>query len=555
MAQSPADPKTTAWHRPQNAAPERAAQVTPSESTDTSGGISFGPRTLEVEGTDAGASSAIEFLRQSRLSAAAAFLCVAATAFVVFTLAGGDPLWPMHAAVAVCEAAAWAVLWRRAPLSARQARVLGIAIFGMAGASLAVMHYYWMLHFAEAQNALRLLGVVKNGFIIAMILMFAYAMLIPVAWRVAAGIVSATALIPVVVGSSLLLAHPHLARFAIDEGVFEETHMNVFLMLIATGLAVYGTHVLNTLRQEAFEARRLNQYQLCQRLGAGGMGEVYLAEHRLLKRLCALKLVRMECARHTDALARFEREVRAAARLSHPNIVEVYDYGYTQDGTFYYVMEYLRGFSLAGMVDRYGPLPPGRVIYLLQQACAALAEAHAEGLVHRDLKPANIFAAYIGRRHDVAKLLDFGLVKEVAGGDVALSAAGAVYGTPQYMAPEQAAGDGALDHRADLYALGGIAYYLLTGRPPFEGENAVAVIIAHARDPVPPLSRHCPEVAADLEQVVLRCLAKSPADRYQDAETLGQALALCGAAREWDEHQATRWWDEAGRKSAADLCG
>ena len=205
------------------------------------------------------------------------------------------------------------------------------------------------------------------------------------------------------------------------------------------------------------------------------MGEVYLAEHQLLKRPCAIKLIRPDRAGDPRALARFEREVRTTARLSHPNTVEIYDYGRTEDGTFYYVMEYLSGLSLADLVERHGPLPPGRAIYLLRQACGALAEAHAAGLVHRDLKPANIFAARRGGLHDVAKLLDFGLVLPTAEPVAPPSSAGTatIAGSPLYMAPEQATGDARPDARSDLYGLGAVAYYLLTGRAPFEGRPRV----------------------------------------------------------------------------------
>ena len=227
------------------------------------------------------------------------------------------------------------------------------------------------------------------------------------------------------------------------------------------------------------------------------MGEVYLAEHRLLKRPCALKVIRPERAGDPRSLERFEHEVRATARLSDPNIVEVYDYGRTEDGTFFYVMEYLHGLSLDELVARHGPMPPGRVIYLLRQACEALAEAHAAGLIHRDLKPANLFAARRGRRYDFVKLLDFGLVEAVAARhEVGPSRERTVCGTPQYMAPEQITGDRAVDGRCDLYALGGVAYTLLTGRPPFEGETATQVMNAHVRDPVVPPSRHRPDIPA-----------------------------------------------------------
>ena len=183
----------------------------------------------------------------------------------------------------------------------------------------------------------------------------------------------------------------------------------MILLILAVGSA-FGAHTISRLRRQVTEARQLGQYRLRRRIGAGGMGEVYLAEHQLLKRPCALKLIRPDSVADPRALARFEREVRLTATLSHPNTVEIYDYGRTEDGTYYYVMEYLPGLSLEELVERHGPLPPGRVVYLLRQVCGALREAHAAGLIHRDIKPSNIFAARRGGMDDVAKLLDFGLV-------------------------------------------------------------------------------------------------------------------------------------------------
>jgi serine/threonine-protein kinase len=300
------------------------------------------------------------------------------------------------------------------------------------------------------------------------------------------------------------------------------------------------------------EARKFGQYQLRQKLGAGGMGEVYLAEHQLLKRPCALKLIKPEAGADPIALARFEREVQSAARLSHPNTIEIYDYGHTDDGTFYYVMEYLPGMSLQDLVSDVGPLPPGRVVYLFRQACAGLAEAHALGLVHRDLKPANIFVAVRGGGADIAKVLDFGLVKLTRNeGGVELTSEQAVSGTPLYMAPEQAVADRSLDARADIYALGAMLYFTLTGQPPFAGSSAFEVMMAHARDPVVPPSRLRPDVPEDLEQVVLRCLAKKPQDRYPDVKSLGKALSACESAALWDAEKAQAWWAEARRSNPA----
>ena len=297
------------------------------------------------------------------------------------------------------------------------------------------------------------------------------------------------------------------------------------------------------MRIKARDARQFNQYRLRDQIGAGGMGEVYLAEHRLLKRPCAIKVIRPERSEDPRALERFEHEVRTTAGLSGPNIVEVYDYGRTEDGTFFYVMEYLQGMSLEELVARHGPLPPGRVIYLLRQACEALAEAHAAGLIHRDLKPANIFAARRGRRYDFVKLLDFGLVEAVPSRhESGRSREGRGPGSPQYMAPEQITGDRAPDRSCDLYGLGGVAYTLLTGRPPFEGDTVAQVLNAHVNDPVVPPSRHRPDIPRDLEEVVLRCLAKDPTDRYHGAEEVETILAACTSADDWDARKAADWW-------------
>jgi eukaryotic-like serine/threonine-protein kinase len=272
-----------------------------------------------------------------------------------------------------------------------------------------------------------------------------------------------------------------------------------------------------------------------------------LAEHNLLKRPCALKLIKPEAGSDPIAMARFEREVQSAARLAHPNTIEIFDYGLTGDGTFYYVMEYLRGQSLGDLVRNHGPLPAGRVIYLMRQVCAGLAEAHGMGLVHRDLKPANVFVAVRGGESDVSKVLDFGLVKLTRDpGAASLTSDMTISGTPMFMAPEQTVGDRTLDARADIYALGAVMYHALTGQPPFTGENAFAVMMAHSRDPVVPPSQVNPNVPADLEQVVLRCLAKKPEDRFPSAKALGQALAACAAPNDRGANRAEAWWSAEG---------
>jgi serine/threonine-protein kinase len=301
---------------------------------------------------------------------------------------------------------------------------------------------------------------------------------------------------------------------------------------------------LETLRGEAIEARKLGQYQLQRRLGAGGMGEVYLAEHVLLRRPCAIKLIRPERAGDPRNLARFEREVQATATLTHPNTVEVFDYGHAADGTFYYVMEYLPGLNLEELVKQHGPLPPARVIHLLRQICRALQEAHAVGLIHRDIKPGNIIVGQRGGQYDVAKLLDFGLVRApgLAGDGQPLTQEGAIAGTPAYMSPEQAAGRADLDGRSDLYNLGAVAYFLLTGQPPFVRQTAVQTLAAHLGEPVVAPDRLRADLPADVQAVLLRCLEKEPARRFPDAESLEPALGHCDCAGQWTREQAAAWW-------------
>jgi serine/threonine-protein kinase len=305
--------------------------------------------------------------------------------------------------------------------------------------------------------------------------------------------------------------------------------------------AVFGSHKLSQYRRAAVEARRLGPYTLIRKLGTGGMGEVYLAEHRLLKRPCAVKLIRSDRAAEPLDLLRFEREVQATAGLTHPNAVQVFDYGHTPDSTFYYAMEYLPGLNLQDLVKRHGPLPPARAVHLLRQVCGTLREAHTAGLIHRDIKPGNIIVCERGGIPDVAKLLDFGLVRLMGGGGAELTQDGVITGTPAYMAPEQASG-ASVDARADIYAIGGVAYFLLTGRPPFSGPSAMKIVAAHLYErPVPP-SRHCSNVPADLEAVVLRCLGKAPADRFPDVASLEAALGACKCAGQWSPAEAAAWW-------------
>jgi hypothetical protein len=303
----------------------------------------------------------------------------------------------------------------------------------------------------------------------------------------------------------------------------------ILSLLFAAGLAIFGSYRIETLRRQAAQARRLGQYQLKQKLGAGGMGEVYLAEHLLLRRPCAIKLIRPEHTGDPRNLARFEREVQATATLTNWHTVEIFDYGRATDGTFYYVMEYLPGLNLEQLVARDGPLPAGRVVHLLVQVAEALREAHGIGLIHRDIKPSNIITGRRGGHEDIAKLLDFGLVlaPQTTEDEARLTRQDMVAGTPSYMSPEQSAGQEIVDARSDIYSLGAVAYFLLTGRPPFIGKNNLQILAAHRHEPVQPPRELCSTLPANVEAVVLRCLEKDPAQRFSDADQLIEALRKC----------------------------
>lgn len=286
----------------------------------------------------------------------------------------------------------------------------------------------------------------------------------------------------------------------------------------------------------------MGPYRLLRSLGDRGAGHIYLAEHDELRRPCAVKLVRPG---DSAATARFDREVHAAARLLHPNTVTVFDFGRTDDGTAYCAMEFLPGLSVFDIVGRSGPMPAGRAVFLGRQICGAIAEAHRQGFVHRDLSPANVFVSVLGGRCDVAKVLDFGVV----GGAAALpahdpAATGMVAGTPEYVSPEQAVGGSVVDCRADIYGLGALLHFMVTGRPPFERATPADVLKAHVSEQVTPLRERNPSTPADLEAVILRCLAKRPEDRYPDALAVAAALEACGCAADWDEARAEGWWRE-----------
>jgi len=359
-------------------------------------------------------------------------------------------------------------------------------------------------------------------------------------------IVTALFGVPMILVTTVLVpaAGGGLAWRAADSSAYPWLPANIAMLW---GFAIITCTVISWviygLRAEVREARRLGQYVLEQKLGEGGMGEVYRARHGMMRRPTAIKLLRADRAGEIN-LRRFEREVQLTARLTHPNTITIFDYGRTHDGVFYYAMELLDGATLQRIVAVSGAQAAGRVVRILTMVCGALTEAHAIGLIHRDIKPANIMLCTQGGERDVVKLLDFGLVKEFEiNRDVRLTAASIVVGTPQYMAPESILHPDSVDARADIYALGAVAYYLLAGVDVFDGKSIMEVCSQHIhQEPRPPSTRGI-AIPAALEAVVLACLDKDPNRRPQSAAELRRQLDAC-AIHPWDSARALAWWRE-----------
>jgi eukaryotic-like serine/threonine-protein kinase len=337
-------------------------------------------------------------------------------------------------------------------------------------------------------------------------------------------------------------------------------HVEVDPELIGSGMTVFAqvwwgvtvflsasaSHVIYGLRREVTKARQLGQYELTRKLGAGGMGEVYEARHLLLRRATAVKLLRPELAGE-KSISRFEREVRATAKLSHPNTVTIFDFGHAANGVFYYAMELLEGGALDDIVALDGPMEPARVVHVLHQVADALTEAHHKGLVHRDIKPGNIMLTRRGGVPDVAKVVDFGLVKEAGSADVSLTGENAILGTPLYLAPEAIRRGDGYEPRSDLYALGGVAYFMLTASHVFEADTTMELLSMHLMEsPVPVSERLGAPIPADLERLVMSLLAKSPDDRPASAGALLEQLEELSLYRQWTRKDAERWWRDFG---------
>jgi hypothetical protein len=377
------------------------------------------------------------------------------------------------------------------------------------------------------------------------------ALIVPSSGRRTA-VVTGLATVPMLAGTFLLARY---AKWPDDPG-FVDVPWPGFILgfvqiaIVAVILAAAGSHIIYGLRRQISAAQQLGQYTLVRKIGEGGMGVVYLAKHIMLRRPTAVKLLHPDRVGH-DNMQRFEREVQHMSQLTHPNTVAVFDYGRSPEGVFYYAMEYLGGIDLHNLVVKHGTQPAERVRQILIQVCGALQEAHERGIIHRDIKPANIILCERGAMPDVAKVVDFGLVKEFTA-DTGHSTQ-VIIGTPAFVAPEAVTDPNSVGPAADLYAVGAVGYFLLTGRKVFEGKTAVDICIAHdTKAPVPPSQISGAHVPHALEDILMACLAKQPSGRPAAATVLADQLRAIGPFDDWDEARASRWWREVAPQTDGD---
>jgi serine/threonine-protein kinase len=445
-------------------------------------------------------------------------------------LAGGEIL---HLSASLLFAAVWAIS-KRVRLSWRALRVLDGVTVVLGGALFSLMGFY-LMRLQQSAGLDPTVGIF-GGLLANANVVMSRAIFVPSEARRTFWL-STLAMFPLVPETYVTMS---VASPVINVACW---------CAVSIAVATVGSQVIFGLRTEAARVRRLGQYTLEGKLGAGGMGVVYRASHAMLRRPTAIKLLPPDQAGEANLL-RFEREVQLTAQLSHPNTIAIYDYGRTPDGLFYYAMELLEGLNLDELVRRDGAIPPARVVYILNQVCGALAEAHGRGLLHRDIKPANIFLTERGGEYDVAKVLDFGLVRRFDGAPEATlppsrSASMVIAGTPLYMAPEVLTSPDAADPRSDLYAVGAVGYLLLTGHPVFEASTAAEAFAHHLHtDPIPPSRRANRPVPSDLERLLLRCLSKRVEDRPADARTLRRELRQCAVSPAWRQEDAASWWTD-----------
>ncbi|MCC6996832.1 MAG: serine/threonine protein kinase [Deltaproteobacteria bacterium] len=487
------------------------------------GGVAASLDGLTTQAEDADHNANVLRVRRVMVAAIVAWTSCIGLDVVVTTLVQPGPLWPFLALRAIECAILGFSLWRmhRVPgPSPLELRVLTITIYTSASVLIGLMAPFNMgilSPYAHGVSAIIVVGGIT----------------MPDRWRRGAPALGGPALAyPLTVLLSALWS-PRIAAQLQDGAALGVFIQHGAIIAIVWVMLVAGGHLIWSLRRQVFEAREIGRYKLRRRIGAGGMGDVWMASHATLKRDVAIKILRPDPTTSGAALERFEREVQATSELTHPNTVRVFDYGSTEDGLRYYVMELLEGESLGGVVERDGPLPPARALHLVHQAARAIAEAHGKGIVHRDIKPENLFVTQLGGEPDFLKVLDFGIAKVLAPEQRGtLTGEGLVVGTPAFMSPEQAIGQ-PLSPRFDVYSLGAVLYYLLVGKPPFEGGNVAQVMHAQTKQALATPTARGVRVPADLEAVVMRCLDKDPEARFKDAGALADALTACEDFGSW----------------------
>lgn len=459
--------------------------------------------------------------------------------------------WVQLVPLIVLSAAILLLKSKRA-FSYSQLRSLELVIFGSGLLFLAWVHYLAVVMFAGQGDVVLTSVAIDQIPFSFFALMVMYGMFIPNTWQRALAVISPMAVTPLLLSLYLWWVHPVVSQ--VTEGVQSMETFSYSALILAVGalFSVWGAHIIHTLRHSAAKEKELGRYELQEKIGAGGMGEVWKAKHTLLTRPAAIKMIRAEMLSDGKGeemqmvKRRFEREAKATASLRSPHTVQLYDFGTTDEGVFYYVMEYLEGLDLETLVERFGPVPPERTIWLLGQASQSLAEAHTQGLIHRDIKPSNFHVGRMGLQSDFVKVLDFGLVKKVHSdfeGETKLTQQGSTTGTPAYMAPEMALGNSPVDERSDIYSLGCVAYWMLTGVSVFGGHTPMEVIVNHAKTlPVPPSQRSEFTIPESLERLIMSCLEKDPSKRPQSMSTINQLLTTSEVKEPWTEQRASAWW-------------
>jgi len=502
-----------------------------------------------VKGTGPGLNAETKDLLRVRLRALSLVFLVIWVVFLlrdIFLLDEAD-VTPIGLVVLVGLAVLTFVLYSPLRISLKALRMLEVGIIFLVLVDLLLVMRTEIIEFVENDQLDLIEARLLRATLAYVFVILLYGVFIPNTWRRAALVLTPVVILPFLHNLVLRLQIPQIA----DVWDFEDVSFRILVVVFAAAASIYGTYVIGSLRKKAFEAKQLGQYQLVEKLGSGGMGEVWKAKHRMLARPAAIKLIRPErlgtqdTKTTTTLINRFEREAQVTATLESPHSIILYDFGISDDGSFYYVMELLNGLDLEHLVRRYGPVSSARAIYLLRQACESLSDAHDRELIHRDIKPGNLFACHFGRQYDFIKILDFGLVKtlnDTAAGGRQLTAVDAIAGTPSYMAPEQAMGE-IIDARTDIYALGCVAYWLVTGQLVFDSNSVSAMMIDHAKTPPSPPSERCEqEIPLDLEELILRCLEKDPKKRPSSAVELQKELAGCRDSNRWGPEEAWEWW-------------